>query len=88
MLRPSPDGCSSRTHQLHALSPRERQAFFHVVAGKTIKEIAKEMSVRRKTAENYRAKVLAKVNVRNAVEAVHFAVIHGLLVSDSQPPHR
>lgn len=44
------------------------------------------MSVRRKTAENYRARVLAKIDVRNAVEAVHFAVINGLLVNDSGPP--
>lgn len=46
------------------------------------------MSVRRKTAENYRARVLAKIDVRNAAEAVHFAVIHGLLVNESGPSVR
>ncbi len=39
------------------------------------------MNIQHRTAENYRTRVLAKVNARNAAEAVHFAVRHGLLVA-------
>lgn len=72
--------CCGGVH-LADLSPREREAFFHVVAGRTIREVAAAMHVQLKTAENYRCRVLAKIRARNAAEAVHFAVQHGLLVA-------
>lgn len=66
---------------LSGLSPRERETFFLIVEGKTIQEAARSMNIRRKTAENYRCRVLTKLCARNAVEAVHYAVRHGMLVA-------
>lgn len=71
--------CCGGLH-LNALSPRESEAFRHVAMGRTIRELAAAMGVRDKTAENYRGRLLAKLGLRNAAEAVHFAVAHGLLV--------
>lgn len=81
LLRMNPSGgaCCGGSH-LRMLSPREREAFLHIVAGRTIREISVEMSIRPKTAENYRQRVLEKLGVRCAVEAVHYAVRHGFLV--------
>lgn len=78
-VHPEGGSCCGGAH-LSGLSPREREAFFHIVTGKTIREVANTMNVRCKTAENYRCSVLTKLRVRNAVQAVHFAVCHGLLV--------
>lgn len=61
------------------LTKRERQVFQLVVEGKPTKEIARELAISHKTAENHRGKVLAKLHVKNAVELVKFAAKHGLL---------
>jgi FixJ family two-component response regulator len=74
------NSCCEGRH-LKRLSPREREAFFHVVAGLSSKELASAMRIQDRTAENYRSRVLAKIKARNAAEAVHFAVRHGLLVA-------
>lgn len=81
LLAPRPSVCASGDgNPLSALSAREREAFFLMICGFTIREICAAMSIRPKTAENYRFKVLYKLDAKNAVEAVHYAVRHGLLV--------
>lgn len=60
--------------------PHASVKLFYVTGGLTIREMATAMKIRPKTAENYRARLLVKIGVRNAVVAVHFAVVHGLLV--------
>jgi len=62
-----------------ALTPREREVFHLVAEGKTIKEIAKALGVRPKTAENHRSRLLAKLELRNAAELVRYAARRGLL---------
>lgn len=57
-----------------SLSAREREVLHLVVDGLTIKEIAKELDVSAKTAENHRSRVLAKLGVRNSAELVRYAV--------------
>jgi DNA-binding NarL/FixJ family response regulator len=61
------------------LTPREREVFHLVAEGKTIKEIAKSLGVRPKTAENHRSRLLAKLDLRNAAELVRYAARRGLL---------
>ena len=62
-----------------ALTTREREVFHLIVEGLTTKEIARRLDISAKTAENHRARVLDKLDVRNTAELVRYAVRHGLL---------
>jgi len=62
-----------------SLTSREREVFHLIVEALTTKEIARQLGISAKTAENHRARVLAKLDVRNTAEVVRYAVRHGLL---------
>ena len=62
-----------------SLTPREREVFHLVADGLTIKEIAKQLGLSPKTAENHRSRLLAKLELRNAAELVRYAARRGLL---------
>lgn len=62
-----------------ALTAREREVFHLIVEGLTTKEIARRLDISAKTAENHRARVLDKLDVRNTAELVRYAVRRGLL---------
>ena len=57
-----------------SLSAREREVLHLVVDGLTIKEIAQQLDISAKTAENHRSRILAKLGVRNSAELVRYAV--------------
>ena len=61
------------------LTAREREVFHLVVEGMTTKEIARRLDISVKPAENHRARVIAKVGVRNTAELVRYALRRGLL---------
>jgi two-component system response regulator NreC len=61
------------------LSPREREVFHHVVAGRTTKEIARDLGISIKTADNHRCRLLDKLGVHNTAELVRYAARRGLL---------
>jgi DNA-binding NarL/FixJ family response regulator len=61
------------------LTPREREVFHLIVEGLTTKEIARRLDISAKTAENHRARVLDKLDVRNTAELVRYALRKGLL---------
>ncbi|NND60143.1 MAG: response regulator transcription factor [Gammaproteobacteria bacterium] len=62
-----------------SLTPREREVFHLVIEGKTTKEIARDLEVSTKTAENHRARVIEKLKVHNTAGLVRYAARHGLL---------
>ncbi|MFP7721922.1 response regulator transcription factor [Lysobacter sp. A3-1-A15] len=61
------------------LTAREREVFHLMAEGLTTKEIARKLDISAKTAENHRARVLAKLDVRNTAELVRYALRRGLL---------
>lgn len=61
------------------LTPREREVFHLIAEGLTTKEIARQLSISVKTAENHRARVLEKLGMRNTAELVRYALRKGLL---------
>lgn len=61
------------------LTAREREVFHLLAEGLTTKEIARQLDISVKTAENHRARVLAKLGVRNSAELVRYALRKGLL---------
>jgi two-component system response regulator NreC len=61
------------------LTGRERQVLKLVAEGKTIKESAELLKVSVKTAESYRAKLMAKLDIHNTAGLVRFAIRHGII---------
>lgn len=61
------------------LTAREREVFHLIAEGLTTKEIARKLGISTKTGENHRARVLAKLGVRNTAELVRYALRKGLL---------
>lgn len=62
-----------------SLSERERQVCRLIVAGRSAKEIAGELSLSAKTISTFRSRALKKLGVSNDVELVHYAREHGLV---------
>lgn len=61
------------------LTPREREVFHLVVEGRTTKDIARQLDISVKTAENHRAHMMEKIGAHNTAEVVRYAVRKGLL---------
>ena len=60
---------------LHAqLSEREFQVLGKLASGRTVSEIARELSLSVKTISTYRARILRKLDLRNNAELALFAV--------------
>ena len=57
-----------RSQRLAALTPRERQVFDRIVAGKLNKQVAAELGVSLRTVKAYRAQLMAKLGVATAAE--------------------
>lgn len=61
------------------LTSREREVFHLIIEGQSTKEIARRLGISAKTAENHRARVLAKLEARNTADVIRYAVRRGLL---------
>ena len=64
-LRAEAEGQSAR---LAALTPREREVFDRIVAGKRNKDIAAELGIALRTVKAYRAQLMAKLDVSSPAE--------------------
>ena len=73
LMRPAHD----QSHQ--SLSDREFQVLCLIAAGKPPREIAQELNVSVKTVATHRARLLAKMGLKNNAALVQYAVEHGLL---------
>ena len=62
------------------LSDREYEVMSRIGSGKTVKEIAEELSLSAKTISTYRARVLEKLGVKNSAEIVQYAIRNGLVM--------
>ena len=61
------------------LSDREFQILSLIAAGKPPRDIAAELNVSVKTVGTHRARILAKMGLKNNAEIVQYAIEHGLL---------
>ena len=62
-----------------ALSDREFQVLCMMAGGKTVTEVAGELSLSVKTVSTNRARMLEKLNLSNSAEAIRYAVEHHLV---------
>jgi len=71
------DSTNERQHE--RLSDREFQVLCLIAAGKPPREIGAELNVSVKTVATHRARLLAKMGLKNNAEVVGYAIEHGLL---------
>ncbi len=62
-----------------SLSEREYQVMCLIASGKSVTEIAVELSLSVKTISTYRARILEKMGLRNNAELVHYAISKSLV---------
>jgi len=62
-----------------ALSDREYQVMVYIALGKSLKEIAGELSVSIKTISTYRSRVLRKMRMKNNAELIRYNLENRLL---------
>jgi len=62
-----------------SLSDREFQVMSKLASGKTVSQIAAEISLSVKTVSTYRARVLEKMNMRTNAELTRYAIQNGLV---------
>jgi two-component system, NarL family, invasion response regulator UvrY len=68
------------TRTLHeTLSDREYDVMSRIASGKTVTEIAGDLSLSGKTISTYRARILEKLGVKNSAEIVQYAIRNGLV---------
>lgn len=70
-------GMERPSHEL--LSDREDQVLRMIGSGKTVTEIAKELSLSPKTISAYRARILVKMRMENTAQLIHYAIRHRLV---------
>ena len=68
------------------LSDREFQVMHMIVAGKSLKEIATELSLSVKTISTFHTRIWEKLGVKNDVELVRYAIDHRLAEHAAAPP--
>jgi len=61
------------------LSDREYQVLYMIASGKTVTEIAEELSLSVKTISTYRARILEKMNMKTNAELTRYAFQNSLI---------
>jgi len=61
------------------LSDREYQVMCMIASGKTVKEIAQELSLSEKTISTYRSRILEKMKMKNNAELTYYAIKNQLV---------
>lgn len=61
------------------LSDREYQTMMMIASGKSVSDIAKELSLSVKTISEYRARILIKMRLRHNAELTHYAIKNQLV---------
>lgn len=61
------------------LSDRELQVLKHIASGKTVSEIAREISLTVNTISTYRARILDKLHLKNNAELTRYALDNSLV---------
>jgi len=63
----------------HALSTREHQVMLMIAKGKSLKEIAAELSLSAKTVGTYHMRILVKMGLNNDIQLTRYALLNKLV---------
>jgi DNA-binding NarL/FixJ family response regulator len=69
------------------LTSRQREGFHMIVEGSTSKEIAAQLGISTKTAENHRAAIMERLDIHDLAGLVLYAARHGLVDLDRGDAH-
>jgi len=83
LARETMRGADTLPHTL--LSDREFQVFSMIVQGKTVTDIASQLSLSVKTISTHKTHVLEKMKLANQAELVRYAIAHQLLDDPATP---
>lgn len=72
-------GTNSEKSLHETLSNREYQVMLMIASGKTVKEIANELSLSAKTISTNRVRALKKMGMKNNAEITYYAIKHELV---------
>lgn len=76
----NPGGEAEETRRPHEdLSDREYQVLRMIALGKTVSQIASDISLSIKTVSTYRSRVLEKMKMRTTVELMRYAIVNRLV---------
>jgi DNA-binding NarL/FixJ family response regulator len=78
-LMPNPGRRTDHDKVLNQLTDRERSVFAHLAAGRSNREIATELHVSEGTVKIHVGRILAKLDLRDRVQAVVLAYESGLI---------
>jgi DNA-binding NarL/FixJ family response regulator len=78
-IRSSDPAAPGEDHPLAALTEREREVLTHIAAGLSNAEIAGALVISQETVKTYVSRILAKLDLRDRVQAVVFAFRTGLV---------
>lgn len=76
---PPPVQQAASRHRLEQLTPREREILVHVAGGRRSKQIAADLGITVKTVDEYRSRILGKMQVGTSSELAAVAATLGLL---------
>lgn len=70
---------NNRSLRYNKLSPREMQALYLLICGRSTKEMAERLKISVHTAHHHRRCVYEKLNVRNSAQLMREAFLEGWL---------
>jgi DNA-binding NarL/FixJ family response regulator len=85
-IRPADPAAPGPGHPLGELAPREREVLTLIAAGMSNAEIAAAMVISAETVKTYVSRILAKLGLRDRVQAVVFAYQQGLVIPRESHP--
>jgi DNA-binding NarL/FixJ family response regulator len=74
-----PGGAHTAGHDIHKLTPRERQILQIIAEGKSTKEVAEHLGISVKTAETHRTNLMRKLGLRSVGQLVRYAIRHEIV---------
>lgn len=77
-------GCSGQANGIdklatYNLSTRQFEIFCMLAEGRSVVDIASDLNISPKTANNHRSHIMAKLQLNNSVELSRFAIRHGVI---------